>query len=142
MKLILFSIAIFSTLTSLAQNPKDTTKFVTVSPSLKIRRSDEVKAYADSINNYIKGTPLPNFLLDECFEIDNLLWKSFHPSSSVRWEILLKVTNKPALKVIMQTFSERLKQKCSYERIHAYKISIPTAEQSFYQLMRKRYKQL
>jgi hypothetical protein len=101
-----------------------------------------VKAFADSINHYTVGTPPPNFLLDECFELDNLLWTSFHPSNSVRWEILQHVTNMDALKALMQSYGGKLKKKCCYERIHAYKISIPTADQSFYQLISKRYKQL
>ena len=142
MKWFLFSLLLFSIHFSSAQKANDTTKFITVSPGLKVIRNDDIKAYADSINNYVEGNDVPNFLLDKCFEFDNMLWKSFHPSSSVRWEILSMVSNKRALKTIMQEFSVKLKRKCSAERIHAYKVSIPTANQSFYELMRKRYMQL
>lgn len=143
MKWILFSLFIFCAATSaLCQTQKDTSGYVTVSPGLKIKRNEQIKAYADSINNYVIGTKPPNFLFDECFEIDNALWKSFHPSTSVRWEILQQVKNKSALKAIMGSHRKMLDQKCSSERIHDYKITIPTADQSFYQLMRRRYRQL
>src|ERR1700761_3691543 len=101
--LLLILIIICGTAVS-AQNTNDTAKFVTVTKGFKIRRSDEVKTFAYSINHYIVGNPPPNFLLDECFELDNLLWTSFHPSNSVRWEILQHVTNKDALKALMQSY--------------------------------------
>jgi hypothetical protein len=142
MKWFLFSLFLFSIHFSFGQKAKDTTKFITVSPGLKVERDDDIKTYADSINNYTEGKDIPNFLFEKCFELDNMLRKSFHPSSSVRWEVLLRVSNKCALKTIMQKFSVKLKRKCSDERILANKVSTPTANQSFYELMRKRYIQL
>jgi hypothetical protein len=143
MKWIFAILIITYSVTASAQNLKDTAELITVTKGLKApSRNNEVKAFADSINNYITGNPPPRFLLDECFELDNLLWKSFHPTNSVRWEILSHVYNKKALQGLMQAYPDKLKKKCSYERIHAYKISIPTADQSFYQLINMRYQQL
>lgn len=104
-------------------------------------REEKITVYADSINNYVSGT-LPDFLFDECFDLQSSLWQGFHSPVSLRWKVLEKVTNKQALKAILDTHDKRLDKKCSYDKGSNPEIVVPMIEQSFCQLMGKRYKQL
>lgn len=143
MKIALFFILLFNVQFLVAQKNNDTA--VTVSVGLGIDRIKErheaVNIFADSLNNYAGGQ-LPDFLFDECFDLQRNLWEGLHSPVSLRWKVLEKVTNKQALKMILDIHDKRLKQKCSYDKGSNPEIVIPMIEKSFSQLIRKRYKQL
>lgn len=143
MKLILLFILLFNGLFSIAQRSNDTIIVVSVGLSIdKVKeRQEKINAFADSLNSYAEGA-LPNFLFDECFDLQRSLWEGLHSPVSLRWKILEKVINKEALKRVLATNDERLKRKCKYDKGSNPEIIIPMIEKSFCQLLRKRYKQL
>ena len=104
-------------------------------------RHEKINVFADSLNSYTNGT-LPNFLFDECFDLQSNLWDGLHSPVSLRWKVLEKVNNKQSMKMILATHDKRLKQKCSYDKGSNPQIVVPMIQKSFYQLIRKRYKQI
>jgi hypothetical protein len=104
-------------------------------------RQEKMNVFADNINNY-KGGILPEFLFDECFDLQSNLWDDLHSPVSLRWRVLEKATNRQALKSILDMHDKRLKQKCNYDKGSHPEIIIPMIKRSFYRLIRKRYKQL
>lgn len=112
-----------------------------VSSPLKKLHVVEIAPYVDSINNYRDS--LPRFLLNPCFDWNASLWEDAHSPISLRWEILSKVTNMKALETIILQKDKRLKLHCSHssDKVYPY-LAMPMIDQSFYQLIRKRYQQL
>jgi hypothetical protein len=143
MKNILLFILLLSVQPLMAQTNKDTS--VTVSTGLGIdrvkERQEKIIEFADSINNYSGGT-LPNFLFDECFDLQRNFWEGLHSPVSVRWNVLKKVNNKEALKRVLAIHDKRLKKKCRYYKDSNPEIIIPMIGKSSFQLIRKRYKEL
>ena len=126
-----------------AQNNKDTSIHVSVGLGIdRVKeRQQKINIFADSLNNY-KGKGLPRFLFDECFDLQRNLWNGFHSPVSLRWKVLEKVNNKQALKKILDAHNKRLDQKCDYDKGSNPEIIIPMIEESFYQLIQARYRQL
>lgn len=104
-------------------------------------RQEKINSFADSINRYAEKE-LPSFLFDECFDLQSSLWEGLHSPVSLRWKVLEKVNNREVLRTILNTNDKRLKKKCAYNKGSQPEIIIPMIEKSFYQLIRKRYKQL
>jgi hypothetical protein len=104
-------------------------------------RQKKITVFADSLNNYTGGE-LPNFLFDECFDLQSNLWEGFHSPVSLRWKVLEKVNNPQILKKILDTHDKRLNKRCYYDKGSNPAIVIPMIKKSFRQLIRKRYKQL
>ena len=104
----------------------------------------EMKLYIDSLN-IPSSKKVPNFIFDECFDSNKFLWKTLHSPVSLRWEVLEKVTNKEALKAILDTNDLRLKKKCEHlkkeESVYPYMV-VPLIEVCTYDLVLKRYRQL
>jgi hypothetical protein len=132
--------------TMFGQTNQDSSKsFITVSP-LKVDIGQEnlkkIVVFADSINKYYGGPP-PQFIFDVCFDWNASFWPDLHSPTSVRWQILEEVTNKKALKMILKIQDKRMKLKCSHitDKVYPY-LTVPMINKSFYQLMRKRFRQL
>jgi hypothetical protein len=129
-----------------AQNTKDSSNYVTVKAGLGIngkeKKAHEIKLFADSINKYSGGT-IPSFLLNSCFDWQPYYWKDMHSAVSLRWIILKKVHNRKALKKLLHTNNNKLKDLCSHrsDKVYPY-LSVPMINKSFYQLILKRYKEL
>jgi len=144
MKLIIICILLFNVQLLFAQHIPDSirSKIDFKTMDFKEENEKELHSYIDSINSYTKG-PLPNFLADECFDWRSYLWNGLHSPVSLRWIILTKVSNKKALKAILDRNDKRLKQVCGrkHDKVYPY-LSVPMIEMSFYQLIQKRYKQL
>ena len=146
MKWVLFFILMFKMQFLIAQKSEDFTKkdsvLINKLKRYQQRRENKMTLYADSINKYEDGL-LPNFLFDECFDWKASLWKNLHSPTSLRWEVLKQVCNKRALRKILATRDKRLKQLCSRkpEKVYPY-IVVPMIDKSFYQLIKKRYRQL
>ena len=128
-----------------AQTKKDSSQ-VHVTPGLHIDRikvrNEKLAVFIDSLISF-KGGTLPNFLLNKCFDWNASLWDDVDSPISLRWNILSKVNNKKALKSILGSNDKRLKQHCTNlrERVYPY-LTIPRIKESFYILIKKRYKQL
>jgi|SRR6185503_7502084 len=105
----------------------------------EVETKAKMSAYADSLNNY-NGGPLPSFILRPCLDWDKGYWPDLHTAVSIRWLILQKVNNKNALKMVLRTNDSRLKQICT-QKADKF-LSIPMIEDTFYQLIKKRYKEL
>jgi len=143
MKIALLFILLFNVQFLIAQKNTDT--MVTVSVGIGIdkvkERQEKINSFADSINNYVVGA-IPDFLFDECFDNQSNLWTGLHSPASLRWQVLEKVSNKEAIKYILATHDKRLKRKCTYDKGSNPELIIPMIKKSFYQLLRKRHKQL
>lgn len=126
---------------SIAQRNNDSVVIVNVGIDRVKERHEVLKLFADSINTYSGGV-LPEFLFDECFDFQRNLWDGFHLPSSLRWKVLIEVKNKDALKKILSTHDKRLKRKCRFDISMNPEIVIPMNNKSFFQLIRKRYKEL
>jgi hypothetical protein len=137
----LLIILIFSTGFSIAQQKNDSVVIVNVGINRVKERQDRVNVFADSLNNYTGGQ-LPDFIFDECFDLQRDLWENLHSPVSLRWKVLEKVTNKKSLKIILDNHEKRLHKKCSFDKESNPAIIIPMIKKSFRQLIRKRYKQL
>ena len=137
----LLIILFFSAEFLIAQKNNDTVVIVNVGIDRVKERHEAINVFADSLNNYAGGQ-LPDFLFDECFDLQRNLWEGFHSPVSLRWKVLEKVNNKEALKQILATHDKRLKKKCSYDKGSNPVIVVPMIKKSFCQLLRKRYKQL
>jgi len=146
MKWFLFGIIVFNTQLSLAQTRRDSIRQTVKQYSLGINveelRNKEISAFADSINQYTGGS-LPNFLFDECLDWNASYWPNMHSATSVRWMVLEKVNNKAALKLILNSGIPQLKLRCRYiaDTVYPY-LAVPGIKKSFFQLIRKRYRQL
>jgi len=129
---------------SIAQNIPDSIKSKVVYETMdfKVENEKEMNSYVDSLNTYSKG-PLPSFLVDECFDWRAYLWEGLHSPVSLRWIILKRINNKNALKAILDTNDKRLKQICGrqHDKVYPY-LTVPMIEQSFYQLIQRRYREL
>ena len=124
---------------------RDSTQ-VHVTPGLYIDRikekNNKLTLFSDSLNSYSKG-PLPAFLFNPCFDWDTSLWDDAHSPTSLRWKVLSKVTNKKGLKTILSSNDNRLKEHCNHLSDSIYpRLSVPRIKESFYQLIKERYKQL
>jgi len=145
MKWFFFSLIIFHVQLCNAQTRIDSIRKARNSMSTGINfielREKKISAYADSINRYTGGV-LPNFLFDLCLDWKAEYWPGLHTATSVRWMILEKVNNKTSLKLILNTRDKRLKSRCNHvsDNVYPY-LSVPMIKQSFYQLIRKRYRQ-
>lgn len=147
MKKVLLIIFILKPVFSFGQVLKDSsnklpTEF-TINVDVAALKNQRVNSYVDSINCY-RGGELPRFLLDKCFELTNRdFWPGLHKPISVRWLILKKIDDKKTLERILKRKDERLKQKCGYVIPKEYpSLDIPMINISFYELMKKRYKEL
>lgn len=109
--------------------------------SMEKEKEDSLRVYSDSINTY-KGGISPYFLSDECFDLRRALWPEIHPSVSLRWQILKNVNNRKALKLLLKTNDNGLKHKCTGEKKPFPLTEIPMSEYSFYDLIKKRYKEM
>lgn len=111
---------------------------------LKKERLLEFQSYVDSLNNYTSGEAIPRFILDECFDNRRYLWLNPHEGMSLRWKVLEKTSNKEALRQILATKDIRLKRKCSFkeEQTTWIDIKIPLINKSYWQLIKRRYRQL
>jgi hypothetical protein len=140
MKINLFFILLFNVQFLFAQK-NDTNVHVSIGLGIdRVKeRHEAINIFADSLNNFTGGA-LPNFLLDECFDVQRNLWEGLHSPVSLRWKVLEKVNNKQALKMILDKYGKRLKQKCNYDKGSNPEVVIPMSGKSFYQLIRKRYK--
>jgi hypothetical protein len=145
MKYIILFLFVASSQNSFAQNGKDSGKYVLPDSTIKLdfakRRLDAMAKYVESINNYTSGA-LPGFLFEQCFDQRVTLWETLHSPASLRWEVLKKVTNKHALKQILDTQCKALKIVCDYKPTSYPHLVIPMIEKSFYELIEERYKQL
>ena len=143
MKIGFFFILILKFQFLLAQRSNDTI----VGPSIGLhidrvkQRQERLNAFADSINYYSSGA-LPRFLFNECFDFESDLWESLHSPVSLRWKILQNVNSRKALQMILNAGDKRLKKKCSYKKGSNPELIVPMIRKSFFQLVRKRYKQL
>ena len=146
MKWIFGALIIFHVQLACAQTRRDSIRQVVVSISVGINgkelRNQEIAAYADSINRYTGGE-LPHFLFDLCLDWKASYWPDMHTATSVRWMILEKANNKAALKLLLNSGSPQLKLTCKHtaDTVYPY-LAVPMIKKSFYQLIRKRYRQL
>lgn len=102
----------------------------------------KLQLLADSLNNFSGGTP-PSFLYNECLDWDGSFWTGLHSPISVRWQILNKVNNKAALNKLLQGIGNALKKKCKLRAEDGYpNLEIPKIQQSFYRLIKKKYREL
>jgi len=142
MKTFLLIALIFKMQFLLGQSVSDTP---TVKVGLEINnakvRDGKIVLYADSLNNLINGV-LPDFIFNQCFDLQRYFWQDLHHPISLRWEVLEKVNNKNALKQILGLKDKRLKIKCDYVKNSSPELTIPMISKSFYQLVRKRYKEI
>ncbi len=60
----------------------------------------------------------------------------------LKWMVLEKVNNKQTLKKILDSKDLRLKEKCGYSNDFYPHLVIPMIEESFYQLVLKRYNEM
>jgi hypothetical protein len=145
MNKIFFCIILFQFKTGLLSAQIGTVTKIRKDTLVEIDRLKEqekkIKTYADSINSYTSGE-LPQFLFNECFDLDGSLWKGFHSPVSLRWDVLNLVTNKIALKKILDVHDKKLEQKCNYSKGTNPEIVIPLIDKSFYQLILERYQKL
>ena len=145
MKPLLYFILIFkmSALFAQASASSDTILIVKDKYDWRKVRNAKLMTYADSINNYSRGEPLPNFLFDVCFDNHSVYWPDMHTAISVRWKILEMVNNPIALKQILITRDKRLKKSCDHisEKKYPYLLA-PMWKKTFYQLIKKRYREL
>ena len=124
-----------------AQNDTIKPKFISKEYDYKINRDKLIKNYADSVNRIYTINDIPDFLFNECLEYNITLRKGYHSSESVRWEILKKVTNKNALRMVLQSKDGRLKAHCrKYKQDN--KLKIDYSDMTFYELVQKRFKSL
>jgi len=124
-----------------AQNECARPKFIQKKYDYTIDRDKLIKRYADSINNISAKNDIPFFLSDECIEYDITLRRGYHSTESVRWSILKKVTNKNALRIILQSNTIHAKAHCE-RYMPGNEIKIEYSAMSFYDLLQKRFKGL
>lgn len=143
MRIHLISILLFICQFSFAQSRKDS--IIPIVTYLRIdrvkERQEKIDAFAAKIDKYEKGE-LPDFLFNECFDFQGGVSMGFHMRRSIRWEVLKRVNNKHALGLILKSRDKRLEKKCIEGSSSMYDASIPMIDQSFRQLMHKRYKEL
>jgi hypothetical protein len=109
----------------------------------RLQRERRFTEYVDSINSYRDNNPLPDFLVNPCFDTRSGLWECMHCPISARWKILKNVTNKEALKLIINKNNPRLSKKCNYNPGPGYpSLEIPVIEKSTAELLVLRYNQL
>lgn len=142
MKILFILIFVSNTLYLSAQNKHDS---MIVSTHLRIDRVKErqrkIDIFADSINNY-NGGNVPCFLYNECFELNAPLSRGFHSSVSLRWQVLQRVNNRKALKMLLKSANKKeLNKKCSLDRDNQ-EDHISLIDKSFGALIRKRFKEM
>ncbi len=142
MKIVLILFILFNAQFLIAQKHNDTAFNLNGLRLDRVKeRNQKIVIYADSINLY-SGGKIPNFLINECFDLQSYLWQGFHSPISLRWKILGKVNNKKALKRLLDSNDKRLLSICNYEKGTNPEIVVPLIGKSFYELIWKRYKQL
>lgn len=104
-------------------------------------REKAIAVFSDSINNY-NGEKVPCFLYNECFDLNAPLWRGFHFTRSLRWQVLQKVNNKQALAMLLKTDRKKMDKRCTTLNKEKQEDYLPFIEKSFWQLIRKRYKEL
>jgi hypothetical protein len=60
----------------------------------------------------------------------------------LRWEVLQKVNNKQALAMLLKTDRKKMDKKCTTLNKEKQEDHLPSIDKSFWQLIRKRYKEL
>lgn len=143
MKILLILILVFNTYCLSAQNKLDSTIIETHFQIDRVKeRQRKIDIFSDSINNY-NGGNVPCFLYNECFDLNAPLWRGFHSNVSLRWEVLQRVNNKKALKMLLKSANEKkLNKKCSLINKDNQEDYIPLIDKSFRALIRKRYKEM
>ncbi len=140
--LMLFFIIKASFLFGQVEKDSQVFKQLLVTSDLMKVRGEKLKSFADSINCYKTGK-IPTFLLNKCFDYSNTIPAiSFHAEVSTRWLILEKVNNKKALKRILNSKERKINCKCKYALNKAETYHVPLSDLSFYELIKKRYKEL
>ena len=146
MKWIFWSQIILNVQLSCAQTRRDSIRRVVdsigVGINFKELRDKEISTFADSIDG-CNGGELPHFLFEICLDWNASYWPDMHTATSVRWMILEKVNSKAALKLILKSNNPQLKLRCEHTADTMYPfLAVPMIKKSFYQLIRKRYRQL
>lgn len=146
MKKILFLILLYTS-NSFSQKNTDTAitnkLFIQPDRTYVINKDSILVVYVDSINNIPQMNSLPKFLFDRCFEYNLPIVKGFHSTEDFRWEIINQVTNKQALKFILNNKDSRLRKTClRYKSSKSSKIINPYSKLSFYDLVKLKYKTL
>lgn len=72
-----------------------------------------IKEYVDSIEQVKSKNKLPAFLYNSCFAEELPIVVYHHPNIDVRWEIIKRVKNRKAIKLILSNGDNRLKEVCS-----------------------------
>lgn len=140
MKILFILILVSNTYCLSAQNKPDSTIILTHFRIDRVKeRQRKIDIFADSINNY-NGGNVPCFLYNECFDLNAPLWRGLHSSVSLRWEVLQRVNNKKALKMLLKSANKReLNKKCSLIDRDNQEDRISLIDKSFGALIRKRY---
>ena len=112
-------------------------KFIGKEYDFRIDRDKIINLYSDSLNSLSSADNIPAFVFNECIEYDIKLRKDYHAETSVRWEILKKVSSKKALQIIMQSQDPRLRRKCEMYKGEK-KLNNTFSDKSFYDLLKKR----
>ena len=120
-----------------AQSDTVQPKFIGKEYDYRIDRDKIINLYSDSLNNLSSADDIPAFVFNECIEYDIRLRKDYHAETSVRWEILKKVSNKKALQIVMQSQDQRLRRKCVKYKDEK-KLNNTFSDKSFYDLLKKR----
>ncbi len=94
----------------------------------------------DSLNKVTSVKELPFFIFNPCLENSLRLRNGFHDrSGSVRWRMLQKVTNKNALKLLLQYTDPALNTICPAASLDSITGIANFDDKSFDFLAKKRY---
>jgi hypothetical protein len=99
-----------------------------------------IKEYVDSIEQIRSKNRLPIFLYNSCFAEELPIIIYHHPNMDLRWEIIKRVKNKKAIKLILNNEDKRLKDICSKKNDGS--MSGEYANLSLYELFKMRYNNL
>ena len=81
---------------------------------------------------------MPNFLFDECFDYQKMLWPGLHSPTSLRQMVINKVTNKSVIERILQDSNPLLHKICNQPD----ELPVPDGDKTFYELFKLRYAEM